>query len=105
MLKEARLIVPMQDNDGHPSDDILSEVRSRMLDVFGGYTETVGMGGWADAGSIYREPVAIFDVAIDPFDSTKTGALLALAQHVRQQLYQEAVYLRWYDGDIQLVTV
>ena len=56
-MREARLILPQS------VDSTLLE--HRLTDLFNGYTQTEGSGGWRDfAGLTSREPVNIFDVAM-----------------------------------------
>lgn len=54
--------------DIHPSvlEESLLAIRKQLAQIFGGYTETRGCGGWydADRGVLVEETNVIFDVAI-----------------------------------------
>lgn len=98
------LHVPERLNDGDAvSERIFALVEGRLLGVAGGFTLTVGQGGWLDQyGNILREPMRIYDVDTD--DPEASGKLHELAKIVRGALAQEAVYLTHQEIGVSLVT-
>ncbi len=46
MMKEARLIVPTHNRAGRPSPYVTKTVRDFLITNFGGFTETIGSGGY-----------------------------------------------------------
>ena len=101
MLKEGRLIVP---TDPPNADTVLKWVRDYLVAEFGGYTETKGFGGWMGKDGVCQEPVRIFDVAYKTGLDAVTGnvQLRIIADHVKINLQQEAVYVRFNDGSVNL---
>ena len=102
MLTEGRIIIPGSDNEfsTQPERDTLEYVRHELLQAFGGYTEFRGCGAWKDGhGEIISEPVIVFDVAY------RTGRknLIKIAEHVKETLQQEAIYVRFNDGSVELI--
>jgi hypothetical protein len=44
MLKEAKLILPVKDNQGQPLDSIHNRLAIDLCEDFGGFTETISKG-------------------------------------------------------------
>ncbi len=105
MMKEARLIVPTHSRAGRPAPHVTKTVRDFLITNFGGFTETIGSGGYRNQdGYIELDAVLIFDVAID-YDMPSHQALMrGIARKVCIGLNQECVYLRQTNGLVEFVT-
>jgi len=99
MLKEARIVMPFA-NFG--SDH--SQLRAALVETFGGYTCAVGQGGWYDEVNQERidDSVVIYDVAIDDTLEARRQ-LLDIALDTGRALDQQAVYVRYPDGRVDIV--
>ncbi len=94
-LREARLIVPVG------NITVIDRVRDRLVEEFGGYTETIGRGAYMLASRQFAcETIHIFDVAIL---AGGVGMLQAIAIYVCHAMKQECVYLRHPDGSIEFI--
>ena len=98
---EARIILPVRDNDGKGLSQVAIDFRARLIDTFGGYTETAAFGGYAGT-SQKTEMVRIFDIACDGGMETYSD-LVGLASWVAGEARQECVYLRSVSGRVYLV--
>lgn len=102
ILREARLIVPPYDSAGKFRPEVVRDVRRRLINAFGGYTETMGRGACTMAdGQIESENVRIFDVAISR--AASNTKLRGLAKYVAEALNQESVYLRTPENVVEFV--
>ena len=111
-LREARIICPMFGEESMtslgfksraPLDDIHSELEGRLLEAFTGFTKYYGSGGYvypAD-GEIVLESVVIYDVAVWPKDIFR---LTSIARWLLVAADQTAIYLRYPDGTVAIVT-
>lgn len=108
-MKEARIILPAYERDGTPvGKGIAGQLSTKLIDAFGGYTLTVGVGGYRMAdGSIKQEPVEVFDVAMPSGDddgSLHQGQnLTEIAVWLCNVANQECVYLRYPSGLVVFV--
>ena len=103
-MKEARLIVPMQNNHGQSLSQLALQVQKRLAETFGGFTLTEGYGGWiSPTGKVHYEPVLVFDIAMDSKVSN-IEALTSIAAKVAKEAEQEAVYVRLPGGSVHFVT-
>jgi hypothetical protein len=104
-MKEARIILPTFQRDDMPvGANIPTMLEEKLIDVFGGYTVTVGHGGYRMAdGSIKQEPVRVYDVACGEWDNSET--LEPMAKWLCKAANQECVYLRLPSGQIKFVGV
>jgi hypothetical protein len=95
-MNEARLILP-QSVDGTP-------LEHRLTDLFGGYTQTIGSGGWRDfAGLTSREPVNIYDVAM-PDSCASLESLAGLIGWLFATTTEHAIYCRLPGGQVVMPT-
>ena len=96
--REARLIIPVGCLAPGNQHRLFQE---SLCAMFGGYTQTIGKGGWKDScGTIMHEMVEIYDIAVtdDQFRILQTvAAWVAFAGN------QEQVYVRAPDGVIRSV--
>jgi hypothetical protein len=97
-MREARIIFPTEP---------LARERTRfehdLVSAFGGFTRTIGDGGWAgDDGKTVYETVSIYDIAMrDEFQDF--GPLKNMAVEYGRRLEQEAVYVRYPSGDVEII--
>ena len=109
---EARIIIPAPQNG---RDEIAqADAEAAIREAFGGFTRTEGFGSWmADDGTIYREPVYVYDIAApllmgEGEDAGRewAGAMTALrriAAQIARDMTQECVYLRSPAGRVHFI--
>lgn len=97
MLREARIVMPYDNDD----EDSHAGLRTALLDAFGGYTCTTGVGAWRDdfRRSII-DRVQVYDVAIEAERDATWDTLFQIAMKAGRELDQEAVYIRYPDGSV-----
>lgn len=95
-LREARIILT--------SDHSPEELERRLLQAFGGFTKmSRAFGVWqSPSGEVYEEHVIVYDVAAEPTHENELK-LRRLADWARVEYDQEAIYLRWPEGDVELI--
>jgi hypothetical protein len=104
-LREARIILPVQDNDGHPLAGIHAVLQSRLIEAFGGYTAIDCRGGWQSPnGTLHNDPGTAYDIACADDPSTE-ATLRALAHLLLIGTLQEAIYLRLPSGAVEFATL
>lgn len=87
-----RIIIPTQDSQGNPPPDNLNAYIKVISEAFGGCTVTEARGAWVKAdGSLIFEHTIIVEC-----DTPESQApfFRTLAQRVKEELAQEAVYYR-----------
>jgi hypothetical protein len=89
-------------------------LRKELCEVFGGYIETNGRGGWVDGdGELIVDEVAIFDIAIftgagryghnvNQFAECNSH-LRSIAITLRESLKQDCIFVRYGSGTVELV--
>lgn len=99
-LKEARIVMPLPEG-GRPRH---LEMRRQLVEAFGGYTACRGKGGWLDpvTNEVVNDNVIVYDVAIKPGQNVK---LYLIAKQTAEALNQEAVYIRYPDGVVEIVPI
>lgn len=100
-MKEARLIVPVNKNDGTPMPEVHKEIQRRLVRAFGGYTRARGFGGWASGSHVVEEDIYIYDVAAAPGRSRED--LRRIGAFVMGAADQDAVYVRHADGVVDIM--
>jgi hypothetical protein len=81
-------------------DALRSEVKAALADAFGGYTETVGTGGYkAESGELIEETIYQIEAFTDKPDE---ALILALAERIKAELLQESVMVT-IDKDVRFV--
>lgn len=121
-MKEARIILPtsfehpdkkwLEHNEG-PRDAesvrveyvnaIHAKLEYRLAQEFGGYTATVGKGGWVDdQGDLVQDDVIVYDVA-GVGSVADENELMYIAQTFRNMAQQDCVYVRFFDGTVRLI--
>lgn len=103
MLKEARIVMPSPAGDGMDHESL----RTAIVAAFGGYTCTTGVGAWrpADSDTTIVDKVAIYDVAIEAERDASWDMLFQIAMQAGRDLKQEAVYIRYPDGAVEIAKV
>lgn len=97
-MREARLILPENDNTGAPLKAVHEALQDRLCEAFGGFTLSFGRGGWKnDAGLLFREPVMIYNIAMETADSQ---TLRFIARGLLKDTDQEAISLRLPTGEV-----
>ena len=97
-MYEATIILPFGEFDGYQA-----EFETELIDAFGGFTRDECKGGWrAPNGETILEPVSRYTVA--GYDlPTNNGNLATLAFSYGQKLNQQAVYIRYFDGQVEIL--
>lgn len=106
-MRECTIILP--DNR---SGDALPPIAFRSFErevcqAFGGFTVTLGHGAWRDAnGIIIKDTVRVYTIATDDvtFQARDTDdTLRSLARDYGRRLSQDAVYVRLYTGEVEIL--
>lgn len=93
-MREARLVLP-QCVDSTP-------LEHKLTDLFDGYTQTSGGGGWRDcAGLTSREPVNVYDVAM-PDTCASLEKLAGLIGWLFATTDEHAIYCRLPNGQVTI---
>lgn len=113
---EVKIITPV--NTGKVSDFICREtlqyVRHQLCDIFGGYTEMTGKGGYMSAdGELITDRVVEFtapvchDMGAFKHDTCQLSRcsleLESLARQVRTRLNEDCIYIRHGCGTVELI--
>lgn len=85
------LHVPTHDNAGRPLGAVHDHVVATLLAAFGAYDADAATGGWKGASAIYCD--AKIRYSVDTAKSSASSHLTLLAQYVKREAGQEAVYL------------
>ena len=102
-LREAAIIVPVCDNEGFSLAGIHGELQRALIGTFGGYTCLSGVGGWKRVtGEIQTEKVFVYVVAVEETLKVRQD-LEYIAKAFRRIAGQQAVYVRYAQGDVVLV--
>jgi hypothetical protein len=73
-------------------DGLRIEVKTSLAKAFGGYTETVGMGGYvAESGELIEERVYVIEAC---YEVENDELVESLATRVKEALHQECVMVR-----------
>lgn len=104
-MREARIILPVLDNNGATLAHVHTGLKRSLCEAFGGYTALASQGGWLDSatGRLYEEAGIAYDVAVNPIDATHGRRLRAIAAHAAREASQVCVYLRLPNGDVEFV--
>lgn len=97
-MKEARIIMPITPNlSAHVT------MQRSLLDTFGGYTLTQGLGAWKDeSGTLVKDQVMIYDIACDENRDRVYDQLFEIAMKAGRALGQKAVYIRYPAGKVEI---
>lgn len=99
-MREARIILPNCMPDCVNANRWLE---TEIVRCFGGCTRSFGFGSWVDdEGCVISEPISIYDIAVPDIQASRS-ALFRMAWTVADMAKQDCVYLRFPDGEVQLV--
>ena len=103
-MREARIILPLLDNNGASLAHVHSGLKRALCEAFGGYTALLSHGGWIDSesGKLYEEAGIAYDVAAQEGADTREK-LYAIASHVARDAAQVCVYVRLPNGEVIFV--
>lgn len=102
-MREAAIIVPKFSNRGNSLHNVLRTTEAALVAAFGGCTAIEAAGSWQGSDTTYREAVVHFTVAYEPCVDNNMK-LFGIAQGVVKDADQEAVYIRYADGEVKFVT-
>ena len=101
-LREARLLLPPQDNHGRDLSWDLGNVETALVHHFGGFTRIKARGAWNNDGTVSREPMMVYDIAAE--DTPANNATLrSIAAAACRMMDQACVYKRGFNGNVELV--
>ena len=82
-----------------------TNLRTRLLDNFGGYTEHEATGAWRDdnTGKVYYDHNSVFTVGVLPTHPGLYGLIREIAAQAGQEAQQVSVYIKMPDGNAELV--
>ena len=93
-MRECKIILPASGDPGE-----IRQVERDILSSFGGYTKAQAQGAWADDNGIaVCEDVLVYTIA-----TTDDGQLQAIAADAGDALEQTSVYIKYCDGEVELV--
>lgn len=98
-MKDARIILATEQRNNIPIHASIRDLlREKLARAFGGYTETIGHGGYImEDGTLKQETVLIYDIAIEDH---YYPVLTSIAQWLAMVANQETVYVRRPDGNV-----
>lgn len=100
-MKLAKIILPMLDNAGRDLFEAHRALQAILLERFGGFTSTEGLGGWKDGHKkLYKERVIVYEVAMD---CASTPALRSIAIDMASSARQQSVMIVTPNGDVEFV--
>lgn len=107
VLREARIILPRQDNNGVPLIPVKNVLEKKLLTSFGGFTRLEGMGGWESnrvmhTRRLYQEYVWIYDIVVS-LDWMASIKLKRIGLWLKKVANQESIYLRLPSGEIEFL--
>ena len=96
-----QLLLPVQDNDGHPfGEEVLGPTRQELLDRFGGvtaYLRAPARGLWKGDAGLDRDDIAIFEVMVEELDRPWWADY---RERVRQRFRQDELVVRALSMDL-----
>jgi len=105
-MREGLVICPKFDNNGNPLETLKDAAVRDMIAAFGGCTIREAQGAWVNPdGKLFVEPVWELVSAYDPDSLAGDAALTDIAKRIGTEGRQEAVYLRYASGDVEIVSM
>lgn len=101
-MREALINCPLTDNDGNDVSHVREAAIKTLCDLFGGCTIIDARGVWKGKDQLYDEPTRGLVVACEPGD-VSDGILRGVAHYIIREAKQEAVYVRYPSGDVEIV--
>lgn len=114
MLREARIVMPYTTIMAAAKGDVWSTqslgahrlLKERLCAAFGGFTMTLGHGGWVnEKGEVEKDSVAIYDVAIDSDRDAPWELIHRFAVEAGTALDQKSVYVRYPNGEVDIIKI
>jgi len=103
-MKEAMVICPQRDNDGHGLGHVKHYAVLSMCKAFGGCTVSSAQGTWeAPDGTLVTEPVWQLVSAYDEADKANDAKLTSVALYIGHEGKQQAVYTRYASGEVAIL--
>lgn len=103
-MKLATLILPTVNNAGEDQSDTHATLQSALCAEFGGFTRTMGEGGWNGPVGVYIDPVAVYSVAMDD-SAANRGKLESIALFYGDLAGQLAVMVTHANGEVVFLDV
>jgi hypothetical protein len=102
-LREAKIILPLHDNDGRDRSVVHSQVTERLVTAFGGVTTQHCEGVWCDDnGDLYSDINIRYTVAVPPNTDAK---ICEIALWAGKELDQNSVYVTLSSGEARIIKV
>jgi len=114
-IREARIILPLRDNDGVELIEAKDGLEVKLIELCGGFTRAIGFGGWDSNApksrspssnpkplEIHTEEVWIYDVACSNIQQNYEN-LTKIAVWLRGSARQQSIYLRLPSGDVTFI--
>lgn len=98
-MRLATLILPTVNNDGVDQSDTHATLQHALCAAFGGYTRTMGEGGWKGPDRLYIDPVAVYGIAMDDTANNRSE-LESIAQYYGNLADQISVMVVHAAGDV-----
>lgn len=102
-LNTATIIVPLKDNDGSDNSAVIDRTIRSLCETHGGATSWVAKGYWVNAnGKLFADDVVVIQSAMTKSEGNRE-ALRALAALVLADTDQEAVYVSYPGGEVEII--
>lgn len=102
-LNTATIIIPVRDNDGSDNAAVIERTIRALCETHGGATAWNASGYWVSPeGRLYQDDVRVIQSAMTKTDANKS-ALRALARDVLADTDQEAVYVSYAGGEVEII--
>lgn len=102
-MREARIILPVLDNEGRSLAPVHEMLTVDLIEAFGGVTCVDCMGAWQDHnGNVHREAGVAYDVAMEPCTANDLR-LVEIAIGAGRSARQLAMYVRLADGRVEII--
>lgn len=104
MLTEAKIILPVNDNNGDSLAAKAHDIQYQLLQAFGGYTCTDAHGAWIDpnTGNIYAEPTRVYTLA-GVWDDAQVQTLRGIACEAADLMDQLCIYMQTPTHGVEFV--
>lgn len=104
-MREARIILPVNGNDGLSVEGAHKYLKMSLASEFGGFSAIKADGGWVDNdGALQEEPVVIYDVAA-PSGVLEDKLLHDIARVAGREAGQICVYVKDFSGNVELIKI
>lgn len=103
MLKEAKIIFPLKDNDGNSLDTLNDDLITEIIHEFGGISVSNSLGYWLDCnGDLFKDYVNELVFACDD-NATVDEKINNLAIKYGQLAKQLAIYVKYPSQDVDII--